>query len=1119
MKKKFLLFCFAFAVALGGYAQERVISGTITSLDDGTGLPGVNILVKGPTSGIGTVSDSQGSYKLTIPDGNVTLVFSFIGLQTQEVSVNDRSVIDVQLASDVKQLSEVIVTAVGIQRETKALGYAVTNVGSERIQQKAEPDPVRALQGKIPGVNIIGGGGAVGAGTNITIRGNKSLLGNNQPLFVVDGIPFDNTSFATGSFTAATTSSSRSLDLDPNNIESMTVLKGAAAAALYGSRASNGVIVVTTKAGKKASKKGLEIGVNSSYSFENISNLPNYQTRYGGGNNLTHVPGNFGSWGAPFDPNSNLWKLPANAGIVKGTDPDTGDILLDHPWVSAGFTTNPNASPYFPEFAGATYPYRFNNNASDFFRTGSLKETGISVTGGNDKANFVGGVSRTWNEGIVPNNELTRTSLNFGGNVQLDNGVFVGGSVTYVNLDQTSPPSTGLFNGTTSVTERILFLPPNIPLKDLPFEDSKGVQAMYRPDNDNPYYLTRYAPHTSKVDRYFGNFTVGYDIKEWLNVTYRGGFNGFTDSKLEVIPKTSVDLPLGQLISDNLRRLELDGNFLVTITRDLLPELNLKAIVGHNANKRTTNRQSILGTGIIIPGINDFDNIQTTTPNGGIKSERSYQAVFTDLSFSYKDWLFLNMTGRNDFTSALPKNNRSYFYGGFSSSVILTEALGIESDKISFAKVRAGWAKVGSDPTPYQTYNSLFFVNNQIGNNVANINFPFRGINSQTLANTLGNPNLTPEFTSELELGTDLKFFRNRLGFDVTWYNRSTTDQIVPITVSNTSGYTSAIVNLGEVQNKGWEIGVNATPISLSNGFSWTVNAAFTRNRNKVVSLSDGINELFLAGFSNSVRSVHRVGEPYGQIKGTVAKRYSPDPNASWKDGELLVDPATGKLITAAQEEVIGDPNPDYILGVTNNFSWKGITLSALIDYRHGGDMFSSTFNQVYGRGLVDGTIPDGPRGREVSLVIPGVVGSPTTQSAVLDASGNAQVNTTQIHSNDWWFINTFGSAGPQEFNVFDATTIRLREVSLGYEVPKKWLSKTPFGSASIQFIGRNLWFKAVNFPSDLNFDPETSSLGAGNVEGLGQFSGSTQSGNAQGVDFGIIPTTKRYGVNIRFTF
>lgn len=1119
--KKFLLLCFAFAIALGAYAQERIVSGRITSSEDGSALPGVNILVKGTTTG--TVTDGNGTYRLSIPAGDVTLVMSFIGLVSQEVSVGDRTTIDVQMTSDVQQLSEVVVTAVGIEREKKALGYAVTDLGADRIQQKAEPDPVRALQGKIPGVNIIGSGGAVGAGTNITIRGSKSLLGNNQPLFVVDGIPFDNTTFATGSFTASTTASNRSFDIDPNNVESMTVLKGAAAAALYGSRASNGVIVITTKAGKKVSRKGLEVAVNSSYSVEEVSNLPVYQERYGGGNNFLHVNGNFGNWGAPFDPSSALWNVPQNAALIQGTDPETGYNLIPHPYRQF---SNPNAAfptPYFPEFATANYAYKFAPNAQDYFQKGSLKETGVSITGGNDKANFIAGASKTWNTGIVPYNELARTSMNFGGNATLDNGLFIGGSMTYVNIDMTSPPSAGLAAGGPSVTERILYLPGNLPLADLPFEDFRGRQAMYRPDNDNPYYLAKYAPHTSDVDRYFGNFTLSYDVTEWLNVMYRAGFNGFTDRKLEVVPVTSVDFPLGQIIKDDMRRMELDGNLIATITKDLTEELNGKLIVGHNANQRKVDRQSFLGTGIIVPGINDFDNVAATTPNGGSRNERAYQAVFADLSMSFRDYLFLNLTGRNDWTSALPKDARSYFYGGASTSLIFTDAFDIGGDKLTFGKIRAGWARVGSDPSPYLTQTTLFFTNPVVGNNVASVTYPFRGLNGQTLSGQLGNPTLTPEFSSELELGTELKFFQNRVGIDFTYYNRATTDQIVPITVSSTSGFTTAVVNLGKVTNEGVEVALDATPIQLSNGFTWNIMAAFTRNRNLVAELTDGLNEVFVNGFGNSVRVVHQAGQPYGLIKGSVAERYVPDPNngnlhdptAHWSEGQLLVDPQTGKLITSATEEIIGNPNPNYILGVTNTFSWKGIRLTALIDYRDGGEMYSATFNQVYGRGLTPGTIPNGPRGREVSFVIPGVQGNPTTQQVTLNGEGNAIPNTAQLHANDWWFINTFGSAGAQEFSVFDATTIRLREISLGYDLPKAWLSKTPFGSASITLTGRNLWFKAVNFPDDLNFDPETNSLGAGNVEGLSPF----QSGNAQGVDLGIIPTTRRYGVNLRFTF
>jgi TonB-linked SusC/RagA family outer membrane protein len=1083
-------------------AQERSVSGKITSTEDGAPLPGVNVVLKGTTNG--TVTDTEGNYRLSVPSSGGTLVISFIGLMTQEVEIADRTVVDVQMSQDIKQLGEVVVTAVGIEREKKALGYAVSNLSADRLMQKSEPDLVRSMQGKVAGVNIIGAGGAVGSGTNITIRGQKSLLGNNQPLFVVDGVPFNTQSFATGSFTTATTASSRSLDLDPNIIESMTVLKGAAASAIYGSRAANGVVVITTKAGSKTARKGLEVSLNTSYSAEEISNLPEYQQRYMQGNNFLYVDGNFGTWGAPFDLNHPVWQVPQNAATILSIDPATG-----YPWVRHPYDryNDPGSQPYFPEFANDSILLRPHNPAKAFFETGHVFETALSVSAGNEKARISGGISRTKNVGIVPENEGTRTSVNFGGNAQLDNGLFVVGSVNYVNSELTSPPASGLFTGNTSVTQRILFLPPNYDIKGLPIQDANGYPAFYRPDNDNPYYLVYNAPNTSKVDRYFGKLSLGYDIKEWLNVTYQMGFNGFNQRNMTMLPKGATQNALGQIISDDIRNIELDGNLLITATTDLTEDVNLKAILGHNINQRRLDRQSFFGNNIIVPGIVDLDNTAEVTPNGGGISERRFHAYFADLSFSYKDYLFLNLTGRNDITSTLPKDSRSYFYGGVSTSLIFSEAFELNSDKFNMGKLRASIGRTGADVAPYQTQARNYFTNNGFGNNIAALNFPFVDQNAQTIGDNFGNPNLTPEFTTEWEVGTELNFLDNRINLDIAYYDRKTTDQIVPITAPATSGYTSRIVNIGKVTNKGIEASLNVVPVRLSNGFQWDVTGVYTRNKNMVAELADGLDEVFVAGFGNSVQVVHAVGKPFGQIKGSVAARS--------EEGDLLVDPSTGKLITSPNTEIIGDPNPDFLLGVTNSFRWKGLTFSFLIDYKHGGDMWSATYNQVYGRGLTPGTIPDNPNGRFVTLVIPGVLGDPNTQQAIRDENGNTIRNGTQLTTNDWFFINTFGSSGPEEFSIFDATTIRLREVSLGYELPKQLLSKTPFGSASITLTGRNLWFDAVNFPDDLNFDPETNSLGAGDVVDLSN----SQTGNAQGVDFGIIPTTRRYGVNLRLTF
>ncbi|MEQ8363507.1 MAG: SusC/RagA family TonB-linked outer membrane protein [Cyclobacteriaceae bacterium] len=1109
--KKFLLLCFSFVFVLSAWAQERVVSGKITAAEDGTTLPGVNVVLKGTTTG--TVTDVDGNFRLGVPSSGGTLVFSFIGLQTQEITIGDRSIIDIQMGLDVQQLTEVVVTAVGIERERKALGYAVSEVAGDRIRQKSEPDIVRSLQGKIAGVNIIGAGGAVGEGTNITIRGNSSLLGNNQPLFVVDGVPFDNSTFTSGSFSSRTTASNRSFDLDPNNIESMTVLKGAAAAALYGSRAANGVIVVTTKSGSgKATKKGLEITLTSGFSAEQVANLPDYQTRYTQGNNFKYVDGNFGTWGASFDPTEPEWLVSNNANLIKSIDPATGRPWVPHPYDRY---TSASSTPFFGQkYVGDSVLLQSYNTPKDFFQTGSVFETGLSVSGGNETGNITAGVSRSRNEGITPFNIGTRTSVNIGGNMKLDNGLYVGGSASYVRNELTSPPSAGLSTGGTSITERLLYTPPNVNVKGLPSTDAQGNSAFYRPDNDNPYFLAEFAPQESNVDRYFGNLYFGYDIADWLNVTLKGGFNSYSQQNFGVLPISTNVAPTGQITDDRISNREADYNLIFTATKDLSADINLKAILGGNLNKRTTERQAYQGTGIIVRGLNDLDNTQSVLPFGGGITERGYEAIFTDLTFGYKDYLFLNLTGRNDWTSTLPVDQRSYFYGGGSTSFIFSEALDISNNWFSYGKLRAGFARVGNDTQAYLTQQVNFFTNSSLGNNVAAYGFPYTSaapgaaaFNIQSIGSALGNPQLTPEFTTEWEIGTDLRFLNNRVGLELTHYNRSSTDQIVSIPIPRSSGFASKTVNIGEVTNSGWEAALDITPVQLNNSFRWNIFTVFTRNRNEVKELTDGLEEVFINGFGNSVQVVHAAGQPYGQLKGQTAKRDAA--------GNLLVDPSTGKLIIGNDLEFIGDPNPDYQIGITNTFSFKGISLNFLIDYKHGGDMFSGTYNQLYGRGLTPGTIPDGPNGRRITLVIPGVVGDPTTQEAVLDDSGNTIPNGTQLTVNDWFFINTFASSGDDSFSVFDASTIRLRELSLGYDLPKSLLARTPFGSASITFTGRNLWYKAINFPGDLNFDPETSSLGAGNIVGLNP----NQSGNSQGVDFGVIPTTKRYGVNLKLTF
>ena len=601
-----------------GFAQ-RSISGKVTAEADGSGIPGVNVVLKGTTTG--TTTDLDGNYRLSVPEEGGTLVFSFIGLATKEVEIGARSVIDVAMSEDVAQLSEVVVTAVGIERDKKSLGYAVTDLEGEQIAQKAEPDPVRSLQGKIPGVNIVGSGGVSGSGTNINIRGQSSLLGNNQPLFVVDGIPFDNSTnptaaFNTGSGSAA---SSRSFDIDPNNIESMTVLKGAAASALYGSRAANGVIVITTKSGKgRASRKGLEVTVNSSYNILEVANIPDRQKQYTQGNNFLYVDGNFGTWGAPFDLNNPAWDVPQNANLIRSIDPATGLAWVNHPYDRYN---DPTSTPYFPDLVGDSILLQAYDVEEQYLRQGYTLENSVSISAGGERGNITATLSRTFEEGYLPGNEITRISGSIGGNATLENGLFVGGNFNYVNTAFESPPTAGLFTTGASVFERLLYLPPNINLNGWPIEDANGDQAFYRPDNDNPFYLSKYAPFTSDVNRFFGKINFGYDVAPWLNLTYQLGANYFADQKENVLPISQGGSGIGSLTVDYLQNLEVDANFIATITRDLTQDIGFRGIVGHNWNLRSRERQIFTASGQIVRNLNvlpNYANFQSGVISGAL---------------------------------------------------------------------------------------------------------------------------------------------------------------------------------------------------------------------------------------------------------------------------------------------------------------------------------------------------------------------------------------------------------------------------------------------------------------------------------------------------------------------
>lgn len=1036
-------------------AQTVQITGTVTSADDGMPIPGASVIVKGST--IGTATDAEGKYTLNVPQNATTLVFTFLSYKPQEIEISGRRIINVVLESDIMALDEVVVTAIGIQRTQKSLGYAVTQVEPDKALQKAEPDVLRALEGKIPGVQISSSSGSAGSATRITIRGNSSFLGNNQPLFVVDGIPYSNDEISTSNQLTQSGGAYGSgfATLDPNDIESINVLKGAAAAALYGSRAANGAVIITTKSGSKKSRpsqKGFEVSYTSSYSMETIGALPEYQNKYGAGTDFQYAGAN-GSWGAPF---SELSEIP----------------------------TWPGYQAAYPDLFGPTVPYKaYPNNVRDLFDLGQIFENSVNVSSISDKGAFNTTISRLNQSGYIPFSGFNRFSFSAGGNQKLDNGIRVGGNVSYSNSVQDGPMfGNNQYSGAASSFARTLLLARNWDMST-PFETPNGGSLMMVGSQaDNPLWSWKYNTITTGMNRAVAGFNAGYDLTSWLAIDYQIGVNNFTLHRQEVTNIGSRGAGgVGRIIEDDYTSQEIESNLMFTITKKLSDDISIKGILGHNVNQRTTERRTISGMEMISRGIYHLANTNSQEITEAQWTRRRLWGVFADIALGYKDYLFLNLTGRNDFSSTLPEQNRSYFYPAVATSFVFSEAFNLQNETFELGRIRASWAKVGNDASPY--YQSGFFT----------IGTPWSGSYPTLLVPNISfDPELSPEFTTEIEVGTELQFFKRRVGIDFAWYKRNTTDQIAPISLPYTAGIGSYYTNFGELQNMGIEVGVNLTPISLENSFKWDIYATYTKNKSKVISLTKNVERIQLyTGSSSSPFPTLEPGRPYGILRGSVALRD--------EDGNYLINPNNGTLIENPAIQEIGDPNPDFRSSISNTLTYKGISLGVVFDFSFGGDIYAGTIESLMGRGVTKDT-----EDREGTRIIPGYLADPNSLLPILDENGNKIPNFIQMNENNLWFNNTFAINTMDEFNVYDATVYRLRELTVGYNLPKKWLEKSFIGSANISFVGRNLWFLAPNTPKHTNYDPAANVFGASNI---------------QGIEYEVAPSVRRYGFNLRLTF
>lgn len=1066
------MLCFAIA----GQAQTLTITGRVTD-EKGVPIPSASVVSKSKKDK-GIAADEQGNFKISATKGDV-LIISSVNFVTKEVTVGSSTTLNVTLVASSSNLNEVVVTAMGIKRSTKALGYAVSNVDANTVLQKSEPDVFKNLAGKVPGVDIRSGQGAPGAATRIQIRGVSSFNGG-EPLIVVDGIPYSNNLVNTSNpFSGGGTYGSGFGDLDPNDIESFNILKGAAAASLYGSRAANGVVLITTKSGNpKKGKKSLNVTYKGGYSQETIANLPDFQNTYGAGANF-RVQGSNGSWGGKF----GRGVIYDGSGNVLGTSASGIDSIPATTWATM-FNSYPELFP------NGRMAYKANpDNVSSLFNTGNLFENSVGLSGGEGNTLFNVTLSRVDQKGYITNTSYVKNNVSVGGQTQIGK-LTIGSSISYARTKQIGG-FIGQAQSFISQWGRTFTMARNWDITGWPSQNRAGAQIGFNDGQyTNPVWAAYHNVITSIDDRIVATLRASYKFSNVFRIDYTAGVNSYALYRDQIIDKSSLgssDNSLGNMTEVISRTQEIQSTLVAMYTPRLSKDWTLDVKIGNDINQRDSRGQQVYGVNFVIPGLYNLTNTSTQKFQSDGVSKRRLVGFFGDASLGYKNFAFLNVTGRTDLTSTLPYKNAAYFYPGISGSLIWTDALNLKSSVLDYGKIRAGFARVGNDASP--------------GNGEAIFGLNSAGFLGQSQAYRGGSnfdPNLTPEFTKELELGTEMRFFNRRAGFEVTWYDKRSTGLIYPISLPTTTGFSSFYTNLGEIRNTGWEVSLDFKPV-VSKNFQWDVRAIYTKNINTVEKLVAGLTRDIIGGY-NWIEA----GMPYGYIRGGHSARTP--------DGKLLINTASGMPYVDPNDDMVGDPNAKFKFGLTNTFTYKGIQLNILWDMTKGGNFYSETINSMLGRGVTLDT-----RNREISHVIEGVYASPTpvlgadgrNHYVPLVVNGNAVPNQTKVTTNDLFFTNgtggSFATNGAFEYAVFDGTVYRLREVTLSYSLASSIVSKLRVSGVTFSLSGRNLWFLAPNVPKYTHFDPDMNSAVGG--------------GTAQGVETGGAPSTKRYGFNINVTF
>ncbi|MVT10774.1 SusC/RagA family TonB-linked outer membrane protein [Chitinophaga tropicalis] len=1060
------------------YAQQREIVGKITGAD-GAPVPYATVQLKGTTRG--TTADQNGNFRLQVDGNDAVLQVRSVGFTTKEIAVGSTSNVAVSLTQDNTALQEVVVTGIGIRREKKALGYAVQDVKGDDLVKASQGDALRGLSGKVAGLQVTGSGGTPGAATFIKLRGTNSLTGSNQPLFVVDGVPIDNSqnysgdpSDGTNQLLQGATNTNRGADINPNDIESITVLKGPAAAALYGIDAANGAIIITTKKGKAGR---VSVDFSTGISFDAVNRLPKIQKKYGkgsGGNLAPFTSSNRYSWGPDVD--TLYW-----TGVANEYDPH-GDVVG---------ASNANAKIKFK-------PY---DNTKDFWRVAPTYLNSLSFTGGTDVATYRASVSHNYQNSIVPTQYNQRFNISLAGQLKVSEKVRLSSSINYTNSNGSMPQNgsnvSGIMLGLTRTPVTFSNNYDGLDAEDpRVIYHSNGLVRSYRNGiYDNPYWTILKNPYLTNVNRLLGNIQFDWDFLKDFSFTYRIGTDLYQDNRHQYYEIQSGAYPGGRIFDDRYTYRSVNSDAIVTYAKQLSKDFRLDVKVGNNYYSRKLDELYTQGDGLVAAG---YDNISNATTVKSYNYPTPYRRVsgYFDINLDYRSMLFLEITGRNDWSSTLPKDKNSFFYPSASLGFVFTELEGLKGGSIlSFGKVRASFAQVGKDPGSFLT-KSFYVPTTYADGYTSGVSFPYNGVSGFILNNVLGNPNLKPEKTNSYEFGLQLQFLNNRIGFDGTYYHSKGTDLLVRTPLAGSTGFQYVNRNAASIQNHGFEVSVTAKPV-MDKNFTWETFVNFSMNRSKVLALAPGINQITVNGFTGTTIS-HLPNQPAGIIYAYGWKRDD--------QGRIVISDQSGDFgypVVSTEQTRVGNPNPDFLMGFGNTFTYKGFSLYALIDWKKGGDMWNGTRGSLQAIGTSYYTINRGE-----NHLFKGVMGHLNSAGEIVHNEGGAEkpgvgaTNSTEVPLDEAWYLGNGGGFGAQtETFIDDASFVKLREVTLGYDFNTEKFKNSKFiKGINVSLFARNiiLWtpYKGI--------DPETSLTGAT---------------NAQGIDYFNMPGTSSFGLNLRFKF